>query len=56
LTGDKKYGGVFRQNGYFLYAYKIVIEKDGGTLTVELKMDHDHILDTARFTPLILHL
>jgi hypothetical protein len=37
LTGDKKYGGVFRQNGYFLYAYKIVIEKDGGTLTVELK-------------------
>jgi 23S rRNA pseudouridine955/2504/2580 synthase len=35
LCGDKKYGGSFQQNGYFLRAYRIVIEQDGNPLVLE---------------------
>jgi 23S rRNA pseudouridine955/2504/2580 synthase len=34
LRGDKKYGGSFRQTGYFLRAYKLVIPKDNGPLVL----------------------
>jgi 23S rRNA pseudouridine955/2504/2580 synthase len=38
LRGDKKYGGSFQKTGqktgYFLRAYKIVIQKDGGSLVL----------------------
>jgi 23S rRNA pseudouridine955/2504/2580 synthase len=35
LCGDKKYGGGFQPNGYFLRAYRIVIEKDGKPFMLE---------------------
>ncbi|MDR0638198.1 MAG: RluA family pseudouridine synthase [Spirochaetaceae bacterium] len=40
LCGDKKYGGSPRQDGYFLRACRIVIERNGETLTIEDRPCH----------------
>jgi 23S rRNA pseudouridine955/2504/2580 synthase len=39
LCGDKKYGGFPRQDGYFLRACRIVIERDGEPLIIENRQE-----------------